>query len=116
MYSSLKTVLDWVADTLGLPAHTWPQAETPMPFAVVNRVSGECAYPHDCPRYGVQLWTSSDGEGEALAFALCIALPSITDAHERINAVGAPEVVQIGHLDDGGFVWQVSFDLATNIR
>lgn len=115
MWSSLEVVVNWTADALSMPTATYPQAEGPYPFAVVNRTGGECAYPHDYPRYTVQIWAESDAEGESTAFDLALALPSITGADERINAVGAPEITQLGLIDGGGFVWQVSFDLATNI-
>lgn len=115
MWSSLQAVIEWVASELSVGASTYPQAGASMPFAVVNRVSGPCAYPHDFPRFGVQLWTGSDAAGEALAYDLCVALPSILAADPRINSVGDPEITQIGHVEDGGFVWQVTFDLSTNI-
>ena len=115
MWSSLQAVIEWVASELSIDAATYPQAGATMPFAVVNRVSGPCSYPHDQPRYGVQFWTNSDAESESLAYDLCVALPSITDADDRINAVGVPDVTQLGHIEDGGFVWQVTFDLSTNI-
>ena len=98
-----------------MPTATYPQAFDHAPFAVVNRVGGECAYPHDYPRFGVQFWMPSDAEGESLAFACAIALASIRDVSDRINAVGTPEITQLGYMDGGEFVWQVTFDLATNI-
>lgn len=115
MFSSLQMVVEWVGRTLALPASTYPQAEADMPFAVVNRVGGECDYPHDYPRYAVQIWTASDAQGESIAFDLALALPSVTDESDRVNAVGVPEMTQLGLIDGGGFVWQVSFDLSTNI-
>lgn len=115
MWSSLEMVVGWAGRTLSMPASTYPQAEAPYPFAVVNRTGGECAYPHDYPRYTVQIWAESDAEGETLAFDTALALPTIAEESERVNAVGTPEIVQLGLIDGGGFVWQVSFDLATNI-
>ena len=115
MFSSLETVVSWVADTFDIPASTYPQAWTGVPFAVVNRVGGTCDYPHDYPRFAVQLWMPSDADGETAAFACAIATSTIQAESSRINAVGAPEITQLGHVDSGAFVWQVSFDLATNI-
>ncbi len=116
MWSSLETVVGWAARTLDMPASTYPLAQDSYPFAVVNRTGGECAYPHDYPRYAVQVWTESDAEGESYAFDAALALPSIVDEDERINAVGVAEITQLGFIDGGGFVWQVGFDLATNIN
>lgn len=116
MWSSLQVVKEWTGATLDIPAATYPQADQQRPYAVVNRVGGQVDYPHDYPRYGVQLWCESDAQGETLAFELACALPTITGAHERINAVGNAELTQLGYLEDGGFIWQVNFDLATNIR
>lgn len=115
MYSSLKSVVDWTAAEFAMPVSTYPQAGVPRPFAVVNRVGGTCEYPHDYPRYAIQFWMDSDAEGEAIAFECARKLPALM-ADERINAVGAAELTQLGYIDDGGgFVWQVAFDLATNI-
>lgn len=114
-FSSLETAIAWVSETFGMPASTYPQADQPRPFAVVNRTGGTCEYPHDYPRITVQFWTDADAEGEALSFACAKAVPDLVGVHERINAVGAPEIAQLGHIEGGGFVWQVSFDLATNI-
>lgn len=115
MFSSLETVIGWAARRFGMPAATYPQAGSDLPFAVVNRVSGACEYPHDYPRYAVQFWTESDAQGESLAFACARASQELLDESERINAVGTPEITQLGLIDGGGFVWQVAFDLATNI-
>lgn len=115
MWSSLETVTAWAGRTLEMPASTYPLAESTFPFVVVNRTGGECDYPHDYPRYAIQIWADTDSDGESYAFDTALALPSIVDESERINAVGAPEIVQLGFIDGGGFVWQVSFDLATNI-
>lgn len=116
MWSSLQVVREWTASALSIPAATYPQASAQRPYAVVNRAGGPVDYPHDYPRYSVQLWCDTDAQGETLAYALAMALPSITDAHERINAAGNAELTQLGYLEDGGFIWQVNFDLATNIR
>lgn len=116
MYSSLQTVIAWTSDTFGIPASTYPQAETPRPFAVVNRTGGACEYPHDYPRVTVQFWTDSDAEGEEAAFALARTVrDGLMAADGRINAVSPAELTQLGFIDDGGFVWQASFELATNI-
>lgn len=115
MFSSLETVINWTSATFKLPTSTYPQAESVLPFAVVNRTGGTCDYPHDYPRYTIQFWMDSDEEGEAIAFECARVLYTIRDKSERINAVGAPELTQLGYIDGGGFVWQVSFDLATNI-
>ena len=115
MFSSLEVVVGWVGRTLSVPSSTYPQAGQAPAFAVVNRTGGTCDYPHDYPRFTVQLWTASDAEGESLAFDLALALPGVADESERINAVGTPEITQLGLIAGGGFVWQVSFDLATNI-
>ena len=115
MFSSLETVISWVGTTFKIPTSTYPQPWTGEPFAVVNRVGGECPYPHDYPRIAVQLWTASDADGESAAFACALAVDSLMQESSRINAVGAPEITQLGHVESGAFVWQVSFDLATNI-
>lgn len=115
MFSSLQAVIDWAADTFELPVSTYPQANDEHPFVVVNRTGGECAYPHDYPRFGIQFWAESDAEGEVLAFACAMQLESLLSESDRINAVGTPEITQLGLVDGGGFVWEVGVSLSTNI-
>lgn len=116
MYSSLQTVLDWAASNFDGPSGTYPRAGEAVPFSVVNRVGGECQYPHDTPRYAVQFWRASDAEAEAAAFDCAVNLQTLLDENARINAVGVPEITQLGYIDAGRYVWQVSFAVATNIR
>ena len=115
MWSSTATVVSWVEETLDVRAGTYPPADMPTDFAVVQRVGGECSYPHDSPRFSVQVWTDTEAGAEQAALALAAVLPNIVQAHERINAVGTPSVTSIGHFESGHFVWQLTFELHVNI-
>ncbi|ACV22570.1 Uncharacterised protein [Slackia heliotrinireducens] len=115
-WSSLETVVRWTASTLGVPCATYPPAGAPGEFATVQRVGGECDYPHDSPRFAVTVFTGSEGESEQAALALATVLRTLADADARINAVGPPSLVSVGYGADGRFAWQLVFQLETNIR
>lgn len=116
MWSSTATVVAWTERTLGVRAGTYPPADTPTDFAVVNRVGGECDYPHDSPRFSIQVWTDTEAGAEQATLALCAVLRGIVDEHWRINAVGTPSVTSIGHDGNGHYVWQLTFELHCNIK
>jgi len=117
MWSSMATVISWAEEALGVRVGTYPPKDLPTDFAIVQRVGGTMSYPHDNPRYAVQLWTDSDEGGEQVIMALARLLPNLAAAHGRINAVDMdPEVTQLGRFDTGHFVWQLSFQLNVNIK
>lgn len=116
MYSSLESVVHWVETTFELPTATYPQANGQAPFAVVNRTGGTCKYPHDYPSYGVQFWTDTDEQGEALALQCAKVIGDLAYEHERINAVGDADITQLGLTDGGLFIWELGFSLSTTIR
>lgn len=117
MWSSMATVISWTEQALGVRVGTYPPKDMPSDFAVVQRVGGTMSYPHDAPRYAVQLWTDSDEGGEQVIMALARVLPTLAAAHERINAVDRnPEVTQLGRLETGHYVWQLTFQLDVNIK
>ena len=117
MWSSMNAVVSWLESRLDVRVCTYPPREMPTDFAVVQRVGGTMSYPHDAPRYTVQLWTDTDEGGEQAILALARVLPTLVTADERINAVDAdPEVTQLGHVETGHFVWQLTFQLYANIR
>ena len=117
MWSSMKTVISWLETKLDVRVCTYPPRDMPRDFAVVQRVAGPMSYPHDSPRYTIQVWTDSDEGGEQVMLALSRVLPTLADADPRINAVDSePEVTQLGHVETGHFVWQMSFQMHVNIR
>ena len=117
MWSSTKAVIEWVESVLGCRTGSYPPADQTGDYAVVNRVGGETQYPHDSPRYAVQIWTDSDENAEQVALALAAVLPNLAHADKRINAVDTDATVtQLGRDENGHFVWQVVFTLHCNIR
>lgn len=116
MWSSTAAVVTWVESTLEVRTGTYPPADSPSDFAVVQRVGGDCAYPHDSPRFAVQVWTDTEAGAEQATLALAAVLPGIVDSDTRINAVGTPSVTSIGRDEGGHFIWQLVFELQTNIR
>lgn len=116
MWSSLAETIAWTEDTLGVRTGSYPPANEDGDFAVVQRVGGETAYPHDHPRIAIQAWTDSDENGEQVALALARVLPSLRERSPRINAIGRDiTVTQLGRDDNGHFVWQVEFQMHCNI-
>lgn len=117
MWSSTATVIQWVESVLDVRTGSYPPADQAGDYAVVNRVGGETVYPHDSPRFSVQIWTDSDENAEQVALALAAVLPNLASAHERINAVDRDATItQLGRDDNGHFVWTVTFTLHCNIR
>lgn len=117
MWSSLATVIAWVGDVLDVRTGSYPPADASGDYAVVQRVGGETAYPHDNPRIAVQVWTDSDANGEQVALALARILPTLAERSPRINAVErGTTVTQLGRDENGHYVWQVVFELHCNIR
>jgi hypothetical protein len=113
----MATVIQWAEASLGVPVGTYPQKDMPTDFAIVQRVGGSMSYPHDAPRYSVQLWTDDDASGEQVIMALARLLPTLKEASGRINGIDPdPEVTQLGHVETGHFVWQLTFQLYANIR
>lgn len=117
MWSSTSTVISWVESRLGVRTGSYPPADERGDYAVVNRVGGTVSYPHDSPRFSVQVWTDSDDNGEQVALALAAVLPTLADESPRINAVdGEPVCTQLGRDENGHYVWQLTFDVHCNIR
>lgn len=117
MWSSLAETIAWVEDALDVRTGSYPPADQAGDFAVVNRVGGETAYPHDSPRIAIQLWTDSDANGEQVALAVARALPALVGRSPRINAIErGTTVTQLGRDENGHFVWQVEFTMHCNIR
>lgn len=117
MWSSLATVTNWLKGVLDIRVGTYPPKDMPADFAVVQRVGGEMSYPHDAPRYAIQLWTDTDSGGEQAIMALARVLPTLADESERINAIdSSPDITQMGHTETGHFVWQLTFQIYANIR
>ena len=116
MWSSTATVISWVEDVLDVRTGSYPPADQAGDYAVVNRVGGETVYPHDSPRFAVQVWTDSDENGEQVALALAAVLPTLAERDARINGVErAATITQLGRDDNGHYVWQVAFELHCNI-
>ena len=116
MWSSMATVISWVESKLDVHTGSYPPADQAGDFATVQRVGGEASYPHDSPRYSVQVWTDSDENGEQVVLALASVLHELVDADARINAVESdPTITQLGHDENGHFVWQLTFTLHCNI-
>lgn len=117
MWSSLAEVVGWTERKLGVRTGSYPPANQSGDYATVNRVGGDTAYPHDFPRYAIQIWTDSDANGEQVALALARMLPELASAHNRINAVDRnATITQLGRDDNGHFVWQVAFGMSCNIK
>lgn len=117
MWSSMATVIGWVERTLYVRTGSHPPADQSGDYAVVQREGGTTSYPHDSPRYCVQVWTDSDENAEQVVLALAAVLPTLANEHERINAVGRdPVITQLGRDENGHFVWQLSFTMHCNIR
>lgn len=117
MWSSTATVISWVESVLEVRTGNYPPADQTGDYAVVNRVGGETEYPHDSPRFSVQIWTDSDENAEQVALALAAVLPNLAAQDARINAVErAATITQLGRDENGHFVWQVAFTLHCNIR
>ena len=117
MWSSTATVISWVESVLETRTGSYPPADQTGDYAVVNRVGGETEYPHDSPRFAVQIWTDSDANGEQVALALAAVLPNLAAQDGRINSVErAATITQLGRDDNGHYVWQVAFTLHCNIR
>ena len=117
MWSSTATVISWVESVLGVRAGSYPPACQEGDYAIVNRVGGAVRYPHDSPRFSVQVWTDSDANAEQVALALAAVLPGLAAESQRINAVDPDATVtQLGRDENGHFVWQVTFTIHCNIR
>lgn len=117
MWSSMATVISWVESVLGVRTGSYPPANQTGDYAVVQRVGGETRYPHDSPRFSVQVWTDSDENAEQVVLALAAVLYNIVDADPRINAVEPdPTITQMGRDENGHYVWQIIFTLHCNIR
>ena len=116
MWSSLAETISWVEEALDVRTGSYPPANEDGDFAVVQRVGGETAYPHDHPRIAIQAWTDSDENGEQVALALARVLPSLKERSPRINAIGREiTVTQLGRDENNHFVWQVEFQMHCNI-
>lgn len=116
MWSSTATVISWVESTLGVRTGSYPPADQSGDYAIVQRVGGSASYPHDAPRFAVQVWTDSDENGEQVALALAAVLHTLVDADARINAVeNDPTITQVGRDENGHYVWQLAFTLHCNI-
>ena len=116
MWSSTATVISWVESVLGCRTGSYPPADQSGDYAVVNRVGGDTRYPHDSPRFAVQVWTDSDENAEQVALSLAAVLPTLVSQHARINAVDPDSTItQLGRDENGHFVWQVVFTLHCNI-
>ena len=116
MWSPLAETVAFVEETLGVRTGSYPPAGADGDFAVVQRVGGDTEYPHDSPRIAVQVWTDSDANGEEVARALAIVLPTLKDRCNRINSVErAATITQLGRDENGHFVWQVVFTMHCNI-
>lgn len=116
MWSATAAVVAWTESKLGVRVGTYPPKDMPDDFAVVTRVGGDCEYPHDSPRFSIQVWTDTDEGAEQTTLALCAVLGSIAAEDSRINGVGIPSVTSIGHDASGHFIWQLTFELYCNIR
>ena len=117
MWSSLAETVAWTESTLGVRTGSYPPADQTGDYAVVNRVGGETAYPHDHPRMAIQIWTDSDENGEQVALALARVLPTLAEQSGRINGIErGTTVTQLGRDDNGHYVWQVVFAMHCNIR
>jgi len=117
MWSSLATTISWVEETLGVRTGSYPPADQSGNYAVVTRVGGETAYPHDHPRIAIQVWTDSDANGEQVALAIARVLPALAERSPRINGIeGGTTVTQLGRDENGHYVWQVVFTAHCNIR
>lgn len=117
MWSSLAETVAWVEEALEVRTGSYPPADERGDFAVVQRVGGETAYPHDNPRIAIQAWTDSDENGEQVALALARVLPTLKERSPRINAIGRDiTVTQLGRDENGHYVWQVEFQMHVNIR
>lgn len=113
----MATVISWAERSLGVRVGTYPPKDMPTDFAVVQRVGGTMRYPHDAPRYSVQLWTDDDESGEQVIMALARLLPNLASEDERINAVDLDaEVTQLGRIETGHYIWQLTFQLYVNIK
>jgi len=117
MWSSTATVIAWVESVLDCRTGSYPPADQSGDYAIVQRVGGDARYPHDSPRFAVQIWTDSDANAEQVALALTAVLPNLADADPRINAVDPDATVtQLGRDENGHYVWQVVFTLHCNIK
>jgi len=116
MWSSTATVISWVESMLGVRTGSYPPADPGGDFAVVQRVGGDASYPHDSPRFSVQVWTDSDENGEQVALALAAVLHTLAEADSHINAVeDNPTITQLGRDENGHYVWQLTFTAHCNI-
>jgi len=116
MWSSLAAVAAWTESLLGVRTGSYPPANSSGDYAVVNRVGGDTEYPHDFPRYAIQIWTDSDENGEQVALALSRMLPTLAQQSPRINAVDRnATITQLGRDENGHYVWQVAFSMSCNI-
>lgn len=117
MWSSLATTIEWVEDVLEVRTGSYPPADQSGDYAIVQRVGGETASPHDHPRIAIQVWTDSDADGEQVALALSRVLPTLAERSGRINGIeGGHTVSQLGRDKNGHYVWQVVFAMHCNIR
>lgn len=117
MWSSLAETIAWVESVLDVRTGSYPPANQTGDYAIVQRVGGDTAYPHDNPRIAVQIWTDSDANGEQVALALARVLPQLKEQSDRINAIdGESTITQLGRDDNGHYVWQVVFTAHCNIR
>lgn len=116
MWSSLAEVVSWVEDTLEVRTGSYPPADYDGDFAIVQRVGGSRSYPHDHPRFAVQVWTDSDANGEQVVYALERVLPTLAGRSERILRIDSETTpTQLGPDENGHFVWQLVFTLHCNV-
>lgn len=121
MISSLEIVRDWAAETLGLDAGTYVPADATAaypdaePFCVVTRTGGTLDYPHDSPKFAVQVWAADESAAETYAAMLAIACRTMPPKDPHINSVAAPAVLSYGREDGGWFVWETDIDLEINL-
>lgn len=114
-FDPLVHIIGWVGDSLGLHASTVAAPDGGEPFAVVERVGGECEFPHDMPQFAVQVWALSDVDAEGAAYALCRLLKTDPPKNAHVNAVGTPSITSYSPQEGGWRVWQVTFSLACRI-
>lgn len=116
MWSSLAEVIAWTESVLDVRAGSYPPANPSGDFATVQRVGGETAYPHDHPRFAIQVWTDSDENGEQVVLALSRVLPTLAGRTSRINSIErGTTITQLGRDKSGRYVWQLVFTMHVNI-
>lgn len=117
MWSSTAAVISWIESLLNVRTGSYPPADASGDYVIVERVGGTVSYPHDSPRFAVQVWTDSDENGEQAILALSAVLHRLVEHDARINSVEQDvEVAHIGRDENGHFVWQLIFTMHCNIR